>query len=184
MSRIAIGTQSRTRLSLPGRYSRTSLKSVDTTSVSSHCIDSGKWGSKEGVFLQARYAGRQGEKNTPLSQPRVLRLYPTGQSNAHYGLVGQSGNQYSGPANRPAPPWRDRCAGFAIRSDFSGRSGYPGSVPADSRLLSLWRSVADSFHRSVGVKEGTGLSRQWLFNLGWRYATSPHPNKRGLCRIT
>ncbi len=55
MSGIEIGIQNGARQRLPSRHSWSSLKSVDTTTVSLHCVDSGEMGSEKGVFLQSRY---------------------------------------------------------------------------------------------------------------------------------
>ena len=59
MSGIEIGMQNGTRQSLSSGHSRSSLKSVDTTIVSLHCVDSGELGSEKGVFLQSRYASNE-----------------------------------------------------------------------------------------------------------------------------
>ena len=46
--------QTEMRQSLRGGCLHTSLKSVDTTAASSHCVASGELGSKKGLFLQSR----------------------------------------------------------------------------------------------------------------------------------
>lgn len=48
--------QAEMRQSLRDGYLHASLKSVDTTAVSSHCVASGGLGSEKGLFLQSRWA--------------------------------------------------------------------------------------------------------------------------------